>query len=507
MYGDWENELDDANFQEEYQRPEFSFKTPSGFNRYTDLNLNGLEDIGTDVELDRNISFTSQPSFTSQRSINFSPPNTDDNSPEASFKQNRQTSTAASSLVVNHVLELQAVNNNKQTKTKVVLTSPLASETPSQKRNTSTQKVTNNRIPNKKQEFTYQANTKIGLGFDWDQNCSCFKVTSVGKTGQLQPPVGSLLVYIDDYEVQYLHRQEVQKLLISSRKRQARYTFILPTSPVIDDSRDTKKRKREVKGKMQMDTRSTKEVNRGSKFRCPLCNIQYKRNFILKRHYESQRHLKVLKMTNPTHEFCCVYCLKTFETEAEWKAHKNTDDHISKWSKLHIKNKLQQPSLHAASNSKIKIMDIKSNALEGNQTSKHALYRCKWDTCAFSTLDFKKFCNHVFSHALSCREESLVLAKSVQNDHKKHGIDDKDGRPSRLKNAKEAPDKNKSSSKPSTPLQHARKSEIIGCESSEKSFEKNEEVKIRGKESGKMSGGLVTHNKKKGDEDNAVAYV
>ena len=91
MYGDWENELDDANFQEEYQRPEFSFKTPSGFNRYTDLNLNGLEDIGTDVELDRNISFTSQPSFTSQRSINFSPPNTDDNSPEASFKQNRQT--------------------------------------------------------------------------------------------------------------------------------------------------------------------------------------------------------------------------------------------------------------------------------------------------------------------------------------------------------------------------------------------------------------------------------
>ena len=56
-------------------------------------------------------------------------------------------------------------------------------------------------------------------------------------------------------------------------------------------------------------------------------------------------------------------------------------------------------------------------------------------------------------------------------------------------------------------LQHARKSEIIGCESSEKSFEKNEEVKIRGKESGKMSGGLVTHNKKKGDEDNAVAYV
>ena len=45
-----------------------------------------------------------------------------------------------------------------------------------------------------------------------------------------------------------------------------------------------------------------------------------------------------------------------------------------------------------------------------------------------------------------------------------------------------------SSSKPSTPLQHARKSEIIGCESSKKSLEKNEEAKIRSKELGEMSG-------------------
>ena len=70
------------------------------------------------------------------------------------------------------------------------------------------------------------------------------------------------------------------------------------------------------------------------------------------------------------------------------------------------------------------------------------------------------------SHALGCREESLVLTRRVQNDYDKHGIDDKDATPSYIKNAKEVPDKVNSSSKPSTPLQHARKSEIIGCESS-----------------------------------------
>ena len=74
-------------FRKNTKYPEFSFKTPSGLNnRYTDLNLDGLEDIGTDGELERNFSFTSQPSFTSQRSINFSPPNTDVNSPDASFE-------------------------------------------------------------------------------------------------------------------------------------------------------------------------------------------------------------------------------------------------------------------------------------------------------------------------------------------------------------------------------------------------------------------------------------
>ena len=144
MYEDWEDGINNANFQEEYQKPENLVLKRLRANRYTDLNLNGLEDIGTDVELDRNISFTSQPSFTSQRSINFSPPNTDDNSPEASFKQNRQTSTAASSLVVDQVLELQAKNNNNQTKTKAVLNSTVAPEEPLQNCSTSRQKVTNN---------------------------------------------------------------------------------------------------------------------------------------------------------------------------------------------------------------------------------------------------------------------------------------------------------------------------------------------------------------------------
>ena len=410
MYSDWDDELNNSDVEEECQDPDFSLNTPSVFTRYADLNFGvGESIIGTDGELERNISFTSQPSFTSQRSINFSPPNTNVKSPEASLNTNSQTATAVSLLVVEHDREIKQIKMDEETSRKAVLDSSVASKEPIKKRKIFRQDIRDKHTAKKKQEFTYEANTKIGLGFDWDQACSCFKVTSNGKTNQLQPPVGSLLVQIDDFEVQYLHREEAQKLLITSRKRRAKYTFILPTSPVINDSKTAKKRKREVIRKKQIEAHNAIEVKRDSKFRCPLCNITYKRNFILKRHYESKRHLKVLKMTNPKHGFCCVYCLKTFETENEWKAHKSTDEHLSRWSKLHINNKPQQTSLHPISDSPIKISDIKNKVLPPSEAPNPILYRCKWDTCAFSSYNFKKFCDHLFSHALSCREEKLCL--------------------------------------------------------------------------------------------------